>query len=90
VLRSKTGAESVDMKETRPREQVMNRWKAWRDGLSTWQLMAVIAGVTIFIIVGTSCVYRLATGHFNPGQSILYGFIFAAASLFTRAVNRRD
>ena len=68
----------------------MNRWRAWRDGLSTWQLVAVIAGLSIFIIVVTSCVYRLATGHFNIGQSILYGFIFTAASIFTLAVNRRE
>ncbi len=66
----------------------MDRWRAWRDGLSIWQFVALAAGCSILVAVVTSCINRLATGHFNLEQSIFYGVMFAVFSLGTWALKR--
>jgi hypothetical protein len=63
--------------------------RGWLDRLSDWPSVAVVAGVSIVIVVVVACVYWLAAGHFDLDPFFTYGLIFIGGATGAQASERR-
>ena len=53
----------------------------WTDRLSNWQFVALVAAITLCVLIAMDCVMVVATGFISLGAFIFYDTVFTA--LFT-------